>query len=219
MSRFAERGSQVFPSVSEDDSVGGLVRFSEDSELFGELPLNRVEATPQDEDILREEDSQNIEYLEENAALPPSIRRRQMIPAELRSRQTSNVESSREFSDSEDELFEPLFSYRPPPMIAYRRMRAIPADEIGLSSDRVERFSLFNADEKSVDDGCAICIDGVEINKLMIRLDCNHFNCSGCISNGVKRTPLVLCVERSIAIDLRFLLLVSYISLYFVLRI
>ena len=56
MSRFAERVSQVFPSASEDDSVGSVARFSEDSEVFEELLLNHVEATPQDEGILREED-------------------------------------------------------------------------------------------------------------------------------------------------------------------
>ena len=67
-------------------------------------------------------------------------------------------------------------------MLAYRRNPAIPADEIGMSSDRVERISSLNADEKSVDDGRANCIDSVEINKLMIRLDCNHLYCSGCIS-------------------------------------
>ena len=55
-------------------------------------------------------------------------------------------------------------------------------DKRGLTSDRINRFSTFNADQKSVDDGCAICIAGVEINKLMIRLDCNHFYCSKCIS-------------------------------------
>ena len=55
-------------------------------------------------------------------------------------------------------------------------------EERGLTPDRIERFSTFNADQKSVDDGCAICIDGVEINKLMIRLECNHLYCNECIS-------------------------------------
>ena len=43
-----------------------------------------------------------------------------------------------------------------------------------LTSDRIQRFSTFSADQKSVDDGCAICIDGVEINKPMIRLQRVH---------------------------------------------
>ena len=51
----------------------------------------------------------------------------------------------------------------------------------GLTSDRIDRFATFNADKKSVDEGCTICIDGVEINKLMIKLDCSHFYCSECI--------------------------------------
>ena len=55
--------------------------------------------------------------------------------------------------------------------------------------DRLRRFASFNADLKSVDDGCAICIDGVEMNKLMIRLDCNHLYCSECISEWFEQKP------------------------------
>ena len=51
----------------------------------------------------------------------------------------------------------------------------------GLTSDRIDRFATFNADKKSVDEGCAICIDGVEMNKLMVKLNCGHFYCSECI--------------------------------------
>ena len=51
----------------------------------------------------------------------------------------------------------------------------------GLTSDRINKFPTFTANQNTVDDGCAICIDGVEIRKLMIRLDCNHFYCSQCI--------------------------------------
>ena len=60
-------------------------------------------------------------------------------------------------------------------------------DKRGLTSDRIKRFSTFNADQKSVDGGCAICIDGVEINKLMIRLECDHFYCSECISKWFEK--------------------------------
>ena len=45
----------------------------------------------------------------------------------------------------------------------------------GLTPERIKKFATFNADQKTVDEGCAICIDDVEINKSMIRLDCNHF--------------------------------------------
>ena len=51
----------------------------------------------------------------------------------------------------------------------------------GLSLDRIEKFTTFNADQKTMDEGCSICISDVEINKLMIRLDCNHVFCRECI--------------------------------------
>ena len=64
----------------------------------------------------------------------------------------------------------------------------------GLTSGRIDRFATFNADEKSVDEGCTICIDGVEINKLMIKLDCSHFYCSECIRKWFeKKASCPLC--------------------------
>ena len=57
----------------------------------------------------------------------------------------------------------------------------------GLTSERIKKFPTFNADHKTVGDGCAICIDGVEINKLMIRLDCNHFYCCECVSKWFEK--------------------------------
>ena len=57
-----------------------------------------------------------------------------------------------------------------------------------LASDLVQRFPTFSADQKSVNDGCAVCIDGVEINKLMIRLDCDHFYCSECIKEWFEKS-------------------------------
>ena len=51
----------------------------------------------------------------------------------------------------------------------------------GLSLDRIEKFTTFNADQNTVDEGCSICINDVEINKLMIRLNCNHVFCRECI--------------------------------------
>ena len=52
----------------------------------------------------------------------------------------------------------------------------------GLTSERIKKFPTFNADQNTIDDGCAICIDGVDINKLMTRLECSHFYCSACIN-------------------------------------
>ena len=58
----------------------------------------------------------------------------------------------------------------------------------GLTSERIKNFATFIADQNSVDDGCAICIDGVEINKLMTRLKCNHIYCSECISKWFEKS-------------------------------
>ena len=71
--------------------------------------------------------------------------------------------------------------YRPRGMESPYRDVIYDQNSGGLTSDRIDRFATFNADEKSVDEGCTICIDGVEINKLMIKLDCSHFYCSECI--------------------------------------
>ena len=65
MSRLVQRGSQIFPSISVDDSVDDLERVSEDSEVFEDVPINWVDGstTPQNEDpdILREEDFEVFE--------------------------------------------------------------------------------------------------------------------------------------------------------------
>ena len=61
--------------------------------------------------------------------------------------------------------------------------------EVGpMTSDQIDRLPTFSADQELVDGGCAICIDGVEINKLMIRLECSHLYCSECIRRwfGIK---------------------------------
>ena len=67
------------------------------------------------------------------------------------------------------------------------------SDVEGLTSDRIKKFTTFKANQKTVDEGCAICINGVEINKLMIRLDCNHVYCSECISKWFENK--VTCPE------------------------
>ena len=77
-------------------------------------------------------------------------------------------------SDNRDRIIEEV----EPPSI--RRVDP-PGSQRGLTDDRISRFESFRADQESVDDGCAICIDGVEINKMMIKLDCSHFYCGECI--------------------------------------
>ena len=67
------------------------------------------------------------------------------------------------------------------------------SDGKGLTFDRILKFTTFNADQKTVDKGCAICLDDVEMNKLMIRLDCNHVYCSECISKWFEKH--VTCPE------------------------
>ena len=78
-----------------------------------------------------------------------------------------------------DPVIAPL--YRPRGMTSPERDIIFRQNSGGLTSGRIDRFATFNADKKSVDEGCTICIDGVEINKLMIKLDCSHFYCSVCI--------------------------------------
>ena len=79
----------------------------------------------------------------------------------------------------------------------FQRLETPDKFEGGLTPDRVQRFPTFSADQKSVDDGCAICIDGVEINKPMIRLDCSHFYCSECITKWFeKSSSCPLCRKK-----------------------
>ena len=195
MSRFTQRG--------DDD----LERGSEDSQVFEDVPLNPVEGSrsPQNEDpdIMREEDSESPEDLE--------------VREILQSRPSPRTTTTYYFSNSDtldlpeipaaNQIVLDPSSTRPvhefpvihPPTIRRRRIIRLPYGSLrklrrGLTSDRIKRFSTFNADQKSVDDGCAICIDGVEINKLMIRLECDHFYCSECISKWFeKNTGCPLC--------------------------
>ena len=67
------------------------------------------------------------------------------------------------------------------------------SDGKGLNPDRILKFTTFKADQKTVNEGCAICIDDVEMNKLMIRLDCNHDYCSECISKWFEKN--ITCPE------------------------
>ena len=61
------------------------------------------------------------------------------------------------------------------------------SDGKALTPDRILKFTTFNADQKTVAKGCAICLDVVEMNKLMIKLDCNHVYCSECISKWFEK--------------------------------
>ena len=53
----------------------------------------------------------------------------------------------------------------------------------GLSPERIQQFLLFEADESHVGDQCQVCLEEVEVGKLMKQLDCGgrHSFCSVCI--------------------------------------
>ena len=54
----------------------------------------------------------------------------------------------------------------------------------GLSSERIQQFLHFEADGSHVGDQCQVCLEEVEVGKLMKQLDCEgrHSFCSGCIN-------------------------------------
>ena len=53
----------------------------------------------------------------------------------------------------------------------------------GLSSDVIEKFPRFTADQSHVGDQCSICMENYEIGRNMMRLDCDgkHAFCQVCI--------------------------------------
>ena len=53
----------------------------------------------------------------------------------------------------------------------------------GLSSERIQQFLQFEADDSHVGDQCQVCLEEVEVGRLMKQLDCGgrHSFCSGCI--------------------------------------
>ena len=52
-----------------------------------------------------------------------------------------------------------------------------------LSLERIQQFQQFEADDSYVGDQCQVCLEEVEVGKLMKQLDCGgrHSFCSGCI--------------------------------------
>ena len=53
----------------------------------------------------------------------------------------------------------------------------------GLFPKRIKQFHQFKADESHVGDQCQVCLEEVEVGRLMKQLDCGgrHYFCSGCI--------------------------------------
>ena len=53
----------------------------------------------------------------------------------------------------------------------------------GLSTERIQQFLQFEADESHEGDQCQVCLEEFEAGKLMKQLDCGgrHYFCSVCI--------------------------------------
>ena len=53
----------------------------------------------------------------------------------------------------------------------------------GLSTERIQQFLQFEADESHEGDQCQVCQEEFKVGKLMKQLDCGgrHSFCSGCI--------------------------------------
>ena len=56
-------------------------------------------------------------------------------------------------------------------------------EQQGLTAQRIQQFKQFQADESFFGEQCVICMGDVEINRNMMRLDCDgqHFFCQVCI--------------------------------------
>ena len=52
----------------------------------------------------------------------------------------------------------------------------------GLTSERIQQFHQFLADEPLVGEQCGMCLDDIEVGRIMMRLDCNgqHIFCQDC---------------------------------------
>ena len=53
----------------------------------------------------------------------------------------------------------------------------------GLSTERIQQFLQFEADESHVGDQCQVCLEEIKVGRLMKQLDCGgrHSFCRGCI--------------------------------------
>ena len=53
----------------------------------------------------------------------------------------------------------------------------------GLSKETIQKFEIFTADESHVGDQCSICMENVEVGRIMRRLTCDgqHYFCQECI--------------------------------------
>ena len=58
----------------------------------------------------------------------------------------------------------------------------------GLTKERIERFEHFPADESLVGEQCSVCLEDLEIEMEMVRLDCHvsHYVCKTCADTWFK---------------------------------
>ena len=58
----------------------------------------------------------------------------------------------------------------------------------GLTSERIEKFEHFTADESLVGEQCLICMNDLEFGMEMVRLDCHvdHILCKVCVKKWFK---------------------------------
>ena len=58
----------------------------------------------------------------------------------------------------------------------------------GLTSERIERFEQFDADESMVGERCLVCMSDLEVGTKMVRLDCHvdHYLCKTCAHGWFK---------------------------------
>ena len=54
-------------------------------------------------------------------------------------------------------------------------------EQQSLTPDRIQLFHRFPADKLLVGDQCNICMEDIEFENKMIRLDCKHVFCQVCI--------------------------------------
>jgi len=54
--------------------------------------------------------------------------------------------------------------------------------QVGLTTERIEKFEHFQADGSFADQQCQVCLDDLEVGRCMVRLDCDgkHSMCEKC---------------------------------------
>ena len=69
----------------------------------------------------------------------------------------------------------------------------------GLTSERIEKFEHFTADESLVGEQCLICMNDLEFGMEMVRLDCHvdHILCKVCVAKWFKNHKTCLTCRHA----------------------